>query len=112
MKKEKKVNQQQHHYPNCYMFSGDEAFEMMVKGTEISKKLTEVIIENGSGLFNLGCAVYGLAKVTVLIEQLAHREGYDITPMFYDVKRFWNDYCESENFERDLAISKGQKIFS
>lgn len=99
MKQKKKRNNQQ----DCYIFEGDALFDVMVKGTDVSQKITEVIVGAGKGRQALGAAVYGMAKATVLLEELALREGYDFTPMYQDIRKYWKEYCKGDEFDAQIT---------
>ena len=43
---------------------------VMEAGTKVSCKLTEVLTSSGSGIIGMSAAVFGLAKVTVLLRHL------------------------------------------
>ena len=108
MKQKKKCNNQK----DYYKFEGDELFDVMVKGTEVSRNLTEVIISAGKGRLALGAVVYGMAKATVLLEELALREGYDITPMYQDIRKYWKEYCKGEEFDDQITeVLDGNPIY-
>ena len=107
--KQKKNRNNRHDY---YKFDCDETFEVMVKGTEVSKKITEVIVGAGKGRLALGSVVYGMAKATVLLEELALREGYDFTPMYQEIRRYWKEYCKGDEFDAIISeVLDGNPIY-
>ena len=87
-----------------YMLSPEETLKVMVKGTEVSCKLTEILINSGKGIVGMSAAVFGLAKATVLIKKLIARKGYDVKGIYDEVKQFFEEYAETEEcrdcFER------------
>lgn len=85
--------------PLEYLLSPDETMKVMVKGTEVSCKLVEVLINSGKGVVGMCTAVFGLAKATVLIKKLMERRGFDMTGIYDDVKEFFEEYAETEECE-------------
>lgn len=80
----------------------EEFFEVMVRGTAVSCKLTKVLTSAGSDPIGVCAAFYGLAKASVLLEQLALRYGYEMKPFYQDARGFWEAYCKTEEFEDSL----------
>lgn len=80
----------------------EEFFEVMVRGTAVSCKLTKVLTSAGSGPIGVCAAFYGLAKASVLLEQLALRYGYEMKPFYQDARGFWEAYCKTDEFEDSL----------
>ncbi len=85
------------------MLTPEESFEVMVKGTAVSCKLAKILANTGSGHIGICAAFYGLAKVTVLVEQLALRYGYDMVPFYQEIKDYWDEYAKTEEFEESLV---------
>lgn len=73
-----------------------DTLKVMEKGTEVSCKLTEVLINSGKGIIGMSAAVFGLAKVTVLLRHLIARRGYDMSSIYNDVAQFFEEYAETE----------------
>lgn len=73
-----------------------DTLKVIEKGTEVSCKLTEVLINSGSGIIGMCAAVFGLAKVTVLIRHLLIRKGYDMSDIYNEVAQFFEEYAETE----------------
>lgn len=90
--------------PLEYMLSPEETLKVMVKGTEVSCKLVDVLTHSGDGVIGMCAAVFGLAKATVLIKELMARKGYDMTCIYDEVKQFFEEYAGTEEckacFER------------
>lgn len=80
-------------------FNETETLKIMKKGTEVSCKLVEVLINSGKGVVGMCAAVFGLAKATVLIKKLMERKGYDMTGIYDDVKAFFEEYAETVECE-------------
>ena len=97
MKKRKNGNKKVNDLQSLeYMLSPEETLKVMVKGTEVSCKLTEVLINSGKGIVGMSAAVFGLAKATVLIKELMARKGYDMTGVYNEVKQFFEEFAETE----------------
>ena len=81
-----------------------DTLKVMEKGTEVSCKLTEVLTSSGSGIIGMSAAVFGLAKVTVLMRHLIARKGFDMSSIYNEVKQFFEEYAETdrcqESFEK------------
>ena len=56
--------------PLEYVIGPEDTMKIMDKGTEVSCKLVEVLINSGKGIIGMSAAVFGLAKATVLIKKL------------------------------------------
>ena len=63
----------------------DDIFKVMDKGTEVSCKLVEVLINSGDGVVGMMSAVFGLAKATMFIDQLMLRRGYDMSGAYNEM---------------------------
>ena len=85
--------------PLEYVISPEDMMKVIEKGTEVSCKLVEVLINSGKGVIGMSAAVFGLAKATVLIKKLIERKGYDMTEVYDDVKEFFEEYAETEECE-------------
>ena len=85
--------------PLEYVISPEDTLKVMEKGTEVSCKLVEVLINSGKGVVGMCTAVFGLAKATVLIKKLMERRGFDMTGIYDDVKEFFEEYAETEECE-------------
>lgn len=85
-----------------YVLGPEEVLEVMQKGTEVSCELAKALVSTGSGIVGMSAAVYGLAKVTVLLNQLCLRKGYNVTAMYDEVKRFFAEYAQSEDFQKEM----------
>jgi len=73
-----------------------DTLKVMEKGTEVSCKLTEVLINSGKGVIGMSAAVFGLAKVTVLLRHLIARKGYDMSGIYNEVKQAFEEYAETD----------------
>lgn len=82
--------------PLEYVLGPEETLEIMEKGTEVSCKLVEILINTGKGVIGMGSAVFGLAKATVLINELIWRKGYDMSGIYNEVKHFFEEYADTE----------------
>ena len=82
--------------PLEYLLSPDDTLKVMKKGTDVSCKLVEVLINSGKGVVGMCAAVFGLAKATVLIKKLMERRGFDMTGIYDDVTLFFEEYAETE----------------
>ena len=85
--------------PLEYVIGPEDTIKIMKKGTEVSCKLVEVLINSGKGIIGMSSAVFGLAKATVLINELIKRKGFDMTGIYDDVKEFFEEYAETEECE-------------
>lgn len=75
---------------------------VMEAGTKVSCKLTEVLTSSGSGIIGMSAAVFGLAKVTVLLRHLIARRGYDMSSIYNDVVQFFEEYAETEECQKSF----------
>ncbi len=82
--------------------SQKDTLEVMMKGTAVSCKLVKILTDTGSGPVGVGTAFYGLAKASVLIDRLALLYGYDMQSFYQEVRKFWEDYAETEEFKQSL----------
>ena len=85
--------------PLEFVIGPEDTMKIMEKGTEVSCKLVEVLINSGKGIIGMSAAVFGLAKATVLVKKLIERKGFDMTSIYDDVKEFFEVYAETEEFE-------------
>ena len=82
--------------PLEYVIGPEDTLKVMKKGTDVSCKLVEVLINSGKGVVGMCAAVFGLAKATVLIKKLMERRGFDMTGIYDDVTLFFEEYAETE----------------
>ena len=85
--------------PLEYVIGPEDTLKIMDKGTKVSCKLVDILINSGKGIIGMGAAVFGLAKATVLINELIKRKGFDMTGIYDDVKQFFEEYAETEECE-------------
>ncbi|MBQ8155158.1 MAG: hypothetical protein IJ082_02405 [Prevotella sp.] len=85
--------------PLEYVIGPEDTLKIMDKGTEVSCKLVDILINSGKGIIGMGAAVFGLAKATVLINELIMRNGYDMSGIYDDVKQFFEEYAKTEECE-------------
>ena len=88
--------------PLEYVLGPEETLEIMEKGTEVSCKLVEVLINSGKGIIGMSAAVFGLAKATVFINELIRRKGYDTIAVFNEAKLFYESFIKTEEYQNML----------
>ncbi len=79
-----------------------ETLEVVERGTEVSCKLVEALINTGKGVVGMCAASYGLAKATVFINELIRRKGYDTTAVFNETKQFFESFTKTEEYQKML----------
>ena len=62
--------------PLEYVLGPEETLEIMEKGTDVSCKLVEVLINSGKGIIGMSAAVFGLAKAMVFINELIRAANF------------------------------------
>ena len=88
--------------PLEYVIGPEDTMKIMDKGTEVSCKLVEVLINSGKGIIGMSAAVFGLAKATVFINELIRRKGYDTIAVFNEVKLFYESFIKTEEYQNML----------
>ena len=88
--------------PLEYVLGPEETLEIMEKGTDVSCKLVEVLINSGKGIIGMSAAVFGLAKAMVFINELIRRKGYDTTAVFNEAKLFYESFIKTEEYQNML----------
>ena len=88
--------------PLEYVIGPEDSLKVMEKGTEVSCKLMEVLINSGKGIIGMSAAVFGLAKATVLLKTLIERKGFDMTDVYYEVKQFFEEYSQTGSCRESL----------
>ena len=79
-----------------------QTLEVVERGTKVSCKLVEELINTGKGVVGMCAAAYGLAKATVFINELLSRKGYDTTAIYNETKQFFESITKTEEYQKML----------
>ena len=89
-----------------FQLSESQALEIVLQGTCVSCELMSVLVKSGPGIIGLGAAVYGLAKINVLMKKIVELKGFDMSEIYDETTQFFESVADSEEF-KELLVAKG-----
>ena len=81
-----------------FQLSESQALEIVLKGTCVSCELMSVLVKSGPGIIGIGAAVYGLAKINVLMKKIVELKGFDMSEIYDETTQFFESVADSEEF--------------